>query len=212
MITALAFVTALAIQDNSFLIEEAYNQESRVVQHIFTFARDRHGIGAGTFTQEWPSGGQRHQLSYTAPYARGAGDLLVNYRLQLIGTGESRVAVSPRISAILPTAHRRGIDINLPVSVALSDRVVTHWNAGTTAVRGEKPAFSAGTSVIWAAHPLVHLMLENRWASDTKWTVAPGVRWAHNIVNLQVVPGIAFPIGANKERSVFLYMSLEHPF
>ena len=27
------------IQDNSFLIEEAYNQEANVVQHISTFSR-----------------------------------------------------------------------------------------------------------------------------------------------------------------------------
>ena len=28
-----------AIEDNSFFIEEAYNQERGVVQHVFTFAR-----------------------------------------------------------------------------------------------------------------------------------------------------------------------------
>ena len=31
------------IQDNSFLIEEAYNQEAGVVQHIQTFSRARDG-------------------------------------------------------------------------------------------------------------------------------------------------------------------------
>lgn len=32
-------MSAPAIQDNSFFIEEAYNQEDRVVQHISTFVR-----------------------------------------------------------------------------------------------------------------------------------------------------------------------------
>ena len=54
------------IQDNSFLIEEAYNQEFGFVQHISNFiyladSRD----WAYTFTQEWPITGIRHQLSYT---------------------------------------------------------------------------------------------------------------------------------------------------
>src|SRR5215212_4686556 len=56
------------IQDNSFLIEEAYNQERGVVQHISTFARPRAGNAwTYSFTQEWPLGGIQHQLSYTLP-------------------------------------------------------------------------------------------------------------------------------------------------
>ncbi|HEY3168477.1 MAG TPA: hypothetical protein VGK57_14685, partial [Candidatus Binatia bacterium] len=58
------------IEDNSFLIEEAYNQEPGVVQHIFTAAytttRGRHGWSF-TFTQEWPVFSLEHQLSYTIP-------------------------------------------------------------------------------------------------------------------------------------------------
>ena len=60
-----------AIVDNSFLIEEAYNQERGVVQHISTFSR---AVGTTNwvyaFTQEWPVRGQRHQLSYTIPVDR----------------------------------------------------------------------------------------------------------------------------------------------
>jgi len=54
------------IQDNSFLIEEAYNQEYGVVQHInnFLYLADANDW-AYTFTQEWPVTGIRHQLSYT---------------------------------------------------------------------------------------------------------------------------------------------------
>ena len=54
------------IADNSFLIEEAYNQEAGVVQHINTFVRpDGGGAWAYSFTQEWPLRGMRNQLSYT---------------------------------------------------------------------------------------------------------------------------------------------------
>src|SRR5215475_6685724 len=44
------------IQDNSFLIEEAYNQERHVVQHISTFSRMWNSKDWNyTFTQEWPA-------------------------------------------------------------------------------------------------------------------------------------------------------------
>src|ERR1051325_5092878 len=58
------------IEDNSFLIEEAYNQEPGVVQHIFnaTYVNDPKNRGwTFSFTQEWPVFGQEHQLSYTIP-------------------------------------------------------------------------------------------------------------------------------------------------
>ena len=66
---------AEGIQDNSFLIEEAYNQGPGVVQHILNVL---HGASRHTgaknddlsfvFTQEWPAFSQTHQLSYTVPY------------------------------------------------------------------------------------------------------------------------------------------------
>ena len=43
------------IQDNSFLVEEAYNQERNVVQHISTFSRLWNSKDwSYSFTQEWP--------------------------------------------------------------------------------------------------------------------------------------------------------------
>src|SRR5687768_6047940 len=89
---------AKAIQDNSFFIEEAYNQEPGVVQHILTanFSTDRQ---SGSYdrswtlalTQEWPLFSQDHQLSYTIPYSfleaggshqHGFEDIFLNYRYQ----------------------------------------------------------------------------------------------------------------------------------
>jgi hypothetical protein len=103
---------AAPIQDNSFLVEEAYNQERGVVQHISTFARPRGGgAWSYSFTQEWPLLGQRHQLGFTLPVesaegprgGTGVGDLALNYRWQVLGIGGSRVALAPRVSALLPT-------------------------------------------------------------------------------------------------------------
>ena len=101
------------IADNSFLIEEAYNQESGVVQHISTFSRpDGGGAWDFGFTQEWPFRGMRHQLSYTVPVLQadgsgtGVGDILLNYRYQLVGDGEIPLHVAPRLSLILPNRQR----------------------------------------------------------------------------------------------------------
>lgn len=59
---------------NSFLIEEAYNQERGVIQHISTFSRMWNSKDwSYSFTQEWPGlRDPRHQFSYTL-YAMHAG-------------------------------------------------------------------------------------------------------------------------------------------
>src|SRR4051794_39606166 len=80
------------IEDNSFLMEEAYNQEYGVVQHIQSFTRDvRNDAYVYSFTQEWPIDlDPKHQFSYTLQGTRvagldgfGWGDTLLNYRYQL---------------------------------------------------------------------------------------------------------------------------------
>src|SRR4051812_28366864 len=136
------------IRDNSLLIEEAYNQDAGVVQHISTFQHGMRGRGwSYTFTQEWPMHGQRHQVSLSVPMTqldgagtalRGLGDLLLNYRYQIAGVDGGRLAVAPRLSAVLPTgsavrglgAGGMGVQANLPVSIEHGHRLVTHWNAG----------------------------------------------------------------------------------
>jgi hypothetical protein len=136
-----------AIEDNSFFVEEAHNQEPRVVQHInnLWLSGDHLQDLFYTFTQEWPVGGQRNQLSYTIPLTRlegqslGIGDVLLNYRYQL-GAGGRRWAVAPRFSLILPTGSVAkelgfgtvGVQLNLPASIRLSRQLVTHWDAGVT--------------------------------------------------------------------------------
>src|SRR5216110_347898 len=93
------------IKDNSFLIEEAYNQDAGVVQHIYTFSRPLTGRDwAFTFTQEWPVHGMRHQVSYTVPMFHsgtglladeGVGDLAVHYRYQFYGLDGGPLFIAP---------------------------------------------------------------------------------------------------------------------
>jgi hypothetical protein len=177
------------IQDNSFLVEEAYNQESGVVQHISTFERLSDGNAWDySFTQEWPLGGIRHQLSYTVPVQNnvqgtGLGDIGLNYRYQLLGNPDAPVVIAPRVSLLLPTGdheEERGagaasFQANLPVSVVLGPQLVTHWNAGATITPSAKSSlgheattttFNLGTSAIWLLRPSFNLMVEALWLSE----------------------------------------------
>jgi hypothetical protein len=58
------------IEDNSFLIEEAYNQDPGVIQHISSFQYLKQNTWIYTFTDEWPVPGMKHQLSMTLPVIR----------------------------------------------------------------------------------------------------------------------------------------------
>ena len=170
-----------AIEDNSFLVEEAFNQERGVVQNIFGPARTG-GQWAASFTQEWPAPSQTHQLSYTLSFADGssgfgAGDTLINYRYQLLEEGPGRPAFSPRASLVLPTGSvgdglgngSYGLQVDLPVSKRRG-AIYWHGNAGFTWLPRAEAAGSADRanllspflagSTIYALRPMVHLMLE----------------------------------------------------
>jgi Putative MetA-pathway of phenol degradation len=201
-----------AIQDNSFLVEEAYNQERGVVQHIgvLELAR-RGGDWSFDFTQEWPAPDMRHQLSYTVPMARvggrsGFGDVALNYRYQLLGEGGGPLAVAPRFSVVLPTGDSDegvgggsgGVEVNLPVSLLVGERFVAHWNLGgsrTFSAEGQGneevdlDGIFAAQGLIWLARPTLNLMLEARW--DRIETFAGSGRVEHD-ESLVVSPGARF--------------------
>lgn len=205
------------IQDNSFLIEEAYNQERGVVQHISTFENGDADAWEYAFTQEWPLGGIRHQLGYTLPVldaglGTGIGDVGINYRYQAIGNPEARLLLAPRLTLLLPTGSHpdargsggAGVEFNVPLTYVAAPRVVTHWNAGVTVIpSASAPAggsasaasFNLGAGIVWLLRPSVNLLLEGVWASDAE-AIADGV--TARDTNAWVSPGIraAFNAGA----------------
>lgn len=179
----------LAIEDNSYFIEEAYNQETRVVQHISNFAYFRSPVRSlgYSFTQEWPVHSQRHQLSYTIPYmtqgdglGNGFGDVMLNYRYQLSGH-DAAVTMAPRVSLLFASGDEEkglgsganGLQFNFPMSKRLSAGLVVHANAGATVLvsaKGETSAggeikenlwtYNLGGSVIGLLTPSFNVMLE----------------------------------------------------
>lgn len=181
--------SSISILDNSFLVEEAFNQDPRVVQHISTFqffpGSDRRF--AFSFTQEWPLWGMTHQFSYQFTYSgidrgqvTGFGDVMLNYRYQLLEK-ESGVAVAPRFSVTLPTGDASkglgegvlGYEACIPASGRFSDRIVAHGDLIVTYfphVKGKDesgnevtrslPVYTIGASIIYLLGPQVNLMLE----------------------------------------------------
>jgi len=224
-----------AIQDNSFLIEEAYNQEDGVIQHISGFEKLTNSHDwVYTQTDEWPVRNYKHQIGVTlaathagsfAGSGAGWGDTAFNYRYQLVGSGEARVAVAPRLSVLFPTGDHKlgrgsgglGLQTNLPLSIQHSAHWVTHWNAGATWIphaldqgheSARTTAVNLGHSIVWLARPRLNFLLETLWTSSQQVAgphraersqdlyVSPGVRWAYNMSRgLQIVPGVATPIG-----------------
>ena len=246
---------AKGVQDNSFLVEEAYNQEAGVVQHILTVRRSINRLSGPderawdfVFTQEWPLFSQTHQLSYTVPYSflsgggrpsvNGFGDVLLNYRFQVLTETDTCPAFAPRFSLVLPTGDggkglgddTLGYQFNLPLSKIVSDRLTLHANAGLTFfpdVQGRTPvSYNLGGSAIYAVTPRFNLMLETigewnatvssgRIERDFEAIISPGLRYGFNFSKSQLVLGVGAPIGLTKaapDYGVIFYLSFEHMF
>ena len=188
---------------------------------------------AYTFTQEWPVPDHwRHQLSYTLVDARNDqdlnpsfGDLLLNYRYQIIGNGDTKFAVSPRATLIVPSGSVKngsgygaaGLQAVVPASLVLNRHFVSSLrprrnpHSARPRRRHDVAAsygYNAIGSLIWLAHPRLNGMFETSWTSshlvsrphgtdvqNTLW-LAPGMRGAFNFKSgLQIVPGIAYVAG-----------------
>jgi hypothetical protein len=228
------------ITDNSFLLEEAFNQDVGVVQNIFGATRLNHAWQM-TLTQEWPIRSVRHQFSYTfgADSLSGHGafsDTYLNYRFQAMEEGPGKPAFASRVTAILPTGRTlagQGLG-GMQVGLALSKRkgdVYFHWNGGFTwRPRGERPDFvtpGIEGSLVYGLRPMLNLMLESAVTLDADdndrggiqrtatFTISPGVRGGWNLGDSQIVIGLAMPYVVADERDAlgaFGYFSYELPF
>jgi hypothetical protein len=229
------------IPDNSFLIEEAFNQEKGIVQNTVIFQRTKSGNWDAGFTQEWPIGTERHQFAFTIPFGAAdagrtaLGDAEVSYRLKITGDGPRFPAMTPEVALIVPTSaerrsagwHGAGWAVSVPFSKELN-YLFLHVNAGNEWLRADDGAgnwettpYLAG-SVVVAVRPMLNVMLEayNEWAPghdgrERSTTISPGVRFGWNTAtDTQLVLGVGMPItrGAVHDRGILLYCSYELPF
>jgi hypothetical protein len=211
----------LPIEDYSFLLEGGWNRDDAVLQYNTFFFRD---AMAFELTQEWAASSPRHQLGYTIPLfsddRAGLGDAMLNYRYQLLGTKDSRVALAPRVSLILPTRSARfgerssGVQVSLPLSASITQRLATHTNVGATWYRdrGERE-LNLGQSIAFDVTDHVALAVDAAYTrcggGDHLLVVRPGVQFSiDGPRGLGIAPGVAFPTSGG----VLVYVALEHPF
>lgn len=142
------------IEDNSMFIEEAFNQERAVIQHISNLIIVDKTMQY-VYTQEIPLPTEKHQLSVGIVYnynkenpsneRAGFGDLYINYRPMLMSK-EDWALVIPRFTIIAPTGNAKygygsggwGAQFNMAVTKRLNSKITTHWNAGATRIFNEK--------------------------------------------------------------------------
>ncbi len=141
-----------AFEDNSFLLEEAINQEKGIMQYIsnFYFNNIKGGDFLYSFTQEIPITHLRHQISYTLLYevlnspptgtkSNGLGDINLEYNYMVTGKKDWAMVV-PGVTLIIPTGQSGnghgaggfGGKLSLALTKRLSHKLVTHFNLGYT--------------------------------------------------------------------------------
>lgn len=206
------------IEDHNFGLEAGWNRDDAALQYATFFLRD---TSAFELTHEWATRSPRHQLSYTIPvYSHngetGLGDAAINYRYQLTGDADSRLAVAPRVSLLLPTrgAHfgdrSSGLQVSLPVSAALTSRLTSHTNLGATWFRDlDQGEVTAAQGITFAATSYLDLALDAAYKRTTSGSellvVRPGVQFGIDLGAVRVAPGLAYSIG----ESVLFYVAVE---
>lgn len=215
-----------AIEDNSFLVEEAYNQEPGVVQFIQTYQKDKNGDAFYSMTVEIPAPNETHQISFMLPYTHldgmpedrsGIGDVGLNYRYQLF-SNES-VSIAPRLSVLLPTGDDKkglgsgvtGLQTNWAASIKVNPSLALHLNAGATWLPKVKVGpdtvdlygSNAALSLVWLLQENFNLLVEYVSTSmsdgigvESTALINPGFRYAVNFTDSQLVLGASLPTPA----------------
>jgi len=179
------------IEDNSVLLEEAYNQERGVVQFIQAMQWNKKSRTFDySFANEIPITDEKHQFSYTIPmsfnkndsHAQGIGDLSLEYRTQWVKRRDEVLAAT-KFSLLTPTGDvkqglgngRYGGKMNNAITSILSDMFVAHWNFGmtyypeaenTTGGSNSSVSFNYGASLYYMHSESFNLFTEVYAADD----------------------------------------------
>ena len=185
IVLLLSSFTALAVVDNSFLLEEAYQQPSGTYQFIQTYQtafKKGSGYDYG-FALEAPITDLVHQFSFSGTRSRSEdvshgsmSDITINYRYQPYNRDGK--LVTERFGLILPTGRvdqgsGRGVlgfEFMQAATIIFSERWANHWNLGVslfprakfsdTQKRTTLTEVKAGTSWVYFLQDDINLMME----------------------------------------------------
>lgn len=137
-------LNAEPLEDNSFLVEEAYNQEPGIIQFIQVLQKSTKTKNWNyVFINEIPVVNQEYQFSYELPYIYDEAvdksqlsDIKINLRKEFLRA--EQIVTTGRVSLILPTGKNEensgkgalGYEISLISSVKISNVWSQHWNIG----------------------------------------------------------------------------------
>lgn len=208
---------AEAIQDNSFLVEEAYNQEPGVVQFINVYQKNKDKNNWNyTFINEIPVISQDHQFSYELPFIHTdapsqteLGDVKLNYRYEFFRS--EKIVSTGRVSLITPTGKyekgagtgQLGSEVSLISSIIITDKWVQHWNFGTAYTPKAKEAgggtadnskYFMATSNVYLISESVNFMLEAVATSAQTTTADQKAEWG---TTLTISPSLRYAIDYN---------------
>lgn len=184
LLLALSYQARAHIEDNSFLLEEAYNQRKGVFQFIQDFQYfENADLYRYNFENEIPLTDQVHQLSYEFGIVRAdrlrpgeISDITINYRWQPYNKDGTLFA--ERFGLIVPTGRVQsdggngvfGLEFMQSATLTLGRQWMNHWNLGFNILPDAKTAgqeerstlstFTGGTSVIYLMRDDFNLMLE----------------------------------------------------
>lgn len=178
------FSAFAAIEDNSFLMEEAFNQEWGVYQFIQKYQTSKVAKGYEySFENEIPITDKTHQFSYE--FSRGRGDAdsdtaisdtTLNYRWQPLN--KDGMLLSERFGLIVPTGSVEkesgngvyGFEFMQAATITINDRFMNHWNMGFSVLPNAETkgidkkrtitSFTAGSSIIYLWKDNVNFLVE----------------------------------------------------
>ncbi len=217
LLAALASTHSFAkIEDNSFLIEEAFNQVYGFYQFIQKFQtptqkRDNYDY---EFETEIPITDKVHQVSYEIPIANtdssnrgGVGDVVLNYRWQPLN--KDGFLVAERFGLITPTGSVRngtgsgsyGFEFMQAATLPLRDHLMNHWNFGFSMIPSAKTSahnfkrtvntFTAGSSIVYLLNDKFNLMFEALVQSSQQ---VDDLGQKNSLTNVYLNPGVRFSI------------------
>lgn len=193
------------VEDNSFLVEEAYNQEPGVVQFINVYQKSsKTKDWSYTFINEIPVVSQTHQFSYEIPYKfleasdkTGIGDFKLNYRNEFFRTDS--VVTTGRLSLTTASgAYKDGFgvgtssyEVSLVASVKVSEQWSQHWNVGASItpkaknsadVSADNSRYFWNMSNVYYITEKFNFMLELTTALEETTTAADKTDWGSSFV------------------------------
>ena len=203
-----------AIEDNSFLLEEAYNQEYGVFQFIQKYQTplNKKNTYDYAFENEIPITDKTHQFSYEIPVAKvspdtkgGIGDVSLNYRWQPLN--RDGFLMAERFGLIVPTGSVKdelgggvyGFEFMQAATLPINENFISHNNFGFSTLPNAKSpghdqkrtisSFSAGSSIIYLAKDDFNVLFEALIETGQQVDSA-GVKSSSTSVTLN--PGVRF--------------------